>query len=314
MDIKDVNADDTFENEYDFMLQLEPYFFVKRLIKSNIQDNILQLNGKDESAYTTFQNLLSVYTNSFESGKTQVYNFSEELINLMKDSSQDDRKYFSLPFPCIFLNNKIYFEKENTWITGILIIDNNSQSILDTMKFKLKGDNIGMYYIGHTEGKMFHGVIPNFNSMLKDEGKFQCLGGIKPFYLKIYDLVYSIINLISVEHEDIITFVQDNSERNKKRIKREKETYPNKIKYIKLGGKTLRYAKAYSHAKTSSQFKSYVHGFFRTYKDDRYVNMQGKTQWIFPFVRGAELPERPELQLVKVSATEEFMESIKNGN
>jgi len=299
----------------DWANQLEPYFFIQDIVKVMSNHRVPLRAELDEK---TFYKVVDVFDYVFTKGM-KVYNFSKELVELVKDSKLENYDYIKMPFPYFFINNKIYFEKHRTWLHGILVIDNNYMDVNFSKKYNLLQDNLSIFYIGFRKGETMHGFIPNFNNhILQHEAEFVDGGlkivkdPLKPYYKDCYNFIYSLVNLLTTEHEDLVSFKQDNTERNIKREKKGKQPIPN-YRYIKLGGKTLAYAKAYSKAKSSVEFKTYVQGFFRTYKSDRYVNMQGKTQWIFPFVKGADLPERPELQLVKVSATNEFMERIRNG-
>lgn len=301
------------ENKTDvnYLLHTEPHYFIKKMIKSESLQQALKDDGSQlTKEHISFRAILSVNDICIKHTYQQHYYFSDDIIDIMQNSNANNLDYFRLPSGSVFINNKIYLKSKDTWITGLLIVDNNSIPTEYALHLDLKPNNIGIYYFGVSDGCMIHGYVPNATDMVKED--FEKNENL--YFVELYNFIHSTLNLLNIKNDDIISFNQDNTERNIKREKRKKATFPQKVKYVKLGGKTKAYTEAYRNAKNSMQYKTHVNGFFRTYKDDKYVNMQGKTQWIFPFVKGADLPERPELQLVKVSATEEFIEKIKSDN
>jgi hypothetical protein len=65
-----------------------------------------------------------------------------------------------------------------------------------------------------------------------------------------------------------------------------------------------KYALFYSTHRAEISHSFIVQGHYRTYKDDRFVNMKNKTIKIFPYIKGIDLP----------SDLKEFVEYRMRGN
>jgi hypothetical protein len=211
-----------------------------------------------------------------------------------------------LPFNDIFIDTLIDLGKLQ--ITGIHLLA--ATRLGKGTKFKIIGaeegedyDNISYFYFVKDKQKpemiyYEYGMILSDEDLEQkyrkdiqqriDEGEpisfdeaVNAAKNIKIFTMNFLDL----LNNPEVE----IVSRKPNEERNIKRIGVGKQIIPTRH-FVVVKGKIKEYIE---QMKTGKHFsyghRFWVRGFFRTYEDDKFVNMKGKKKWVMPFLKGSGL-------------------------
>ena len=293
----------------------EEYINLAERIKEQID------NEEDKNSSLVYIKILYNLNHAFNRREDcKIIELSEDIKQLFIDTETEDFTYYPLPSPYLFINETFDFGDKK--IYGVLLVDN--RQLTERMYDEMPKEDISAFFIGSVDGQMTHYAYPKINEFLKRTKSMENISSIikdmgmknEKLFLenknnleiikKVCLLSNVMSNILSSEHQDIIYVEQNNKERNKKRQKRGKPALPSNVRYIKLGGQSLVYASAYRKERQKQRFKSRVKGFPRTYKHHRYTKMRGVTTWILPFIRGVELPDRPELQLFRVSKSKDF--------
>jgi len=104
-------------------------------------------------------------------------------------------------------------------------------------------------------------------------------------------IVANLLNLINNDHKDIeLIEIEVSDEHNKKRIKRGKESQRDKL-LIRLGGTLRLYAEHFQQHRNNISIHFLVRGHWREFKAPRYTQARGTKKWIYPFYKGADLPD-----------------------
>lgn len=197
--------------------------------------------------------------------------FNKNAINIegigvsKKYSHQLSKLYYAIMFPLFEIKDgvaeKHYIEFD---INGRTEYDDISNALLERTIVKLNRDLVDMK-IYEEKLKNTSDSIDLIKYVLNYVWNFIFSLSNKNIELKIIEKPYK--NKINFENNDMVV---------KKMID------------IKVGKNVKRYLKEYEKAKRKCNFKEsfIVRGYWRTYRNDRYVNKKGQTQWIPPYIKG----------------------------
>ena len=246
-----------------------------------------------------------------ENDSCTVFELEKDLLELLADTESTEFVYRPLPYPAVFINNDIMLG--GTLHRGLLAVDVNQIELDEFPKLK---DTLVLISFDINKQNLSFSIMSldnlDFDSDFKKDSSYvhKSKSQRNLAFKNIIGFFNNLLWTLSYKNDDIEFIEYDHRESNKKREKRGKYPRPDFVKYLRLGGKTRIYTKAYLEAKNSLEYQSFVKGFFRHYRSDRYVNKQGDVDWIMPHIRGADLPERPEIRLVKISATDKLKEEL----
>jgi len=232
--------------------------------------------------------------------QAHIFHVDENVTKLLS-LTKNKIRFMHLPFNNLFIDCKINFGR--LCIEGIHLI---ACKPLESTKFTVieDGDYSNFhffYFITDTqklEAKYFeYGMIETSDELetkFKEDIKTRCeeeeidFGEAMNTSKNVKIFIMNFLDLLNNPEVELVERKAD-EERNIKRASQGKWIIPTR-RFVVVKGKIKEYIE---QMKTGKHFsyghRFWVRGFFRTYEDDKFVNMKGKTKWVMPFLKGCGL-------------------------
>jgi len=229
----------------------------------------------------------------------RVVELDEKVMPLI-ETTDNEVFYRNCPFDCCFINNKFRFK--DYIVLGVFVFNYSRYSDFIKTSIGIEED-IGILFLSYRlgdEGEYFHYYYLVDGCLVEDELK-ETLSKkeqkkVEALRSYVGNIVCNFIDFVTTEKEyDLIEKPKDDL-LNKKRIRRGKSPHPNRV-YIRLNGKLKERADAFQKGMLKYSHRFLVRGFWRHYRNSRYINMQGKKQWVYPFWKGQGEIAKPQYKV-----------------
>lgn len=236
----------------------------------------------------TNSNIPELICNMKSKEEFRLLELDEKVLPLIKTT---DNKIFyrHSPLNCFFINHK--FKLFDHTVLGIFVFDYGIFSNEVRTSYGINED-LGILFLSHKEGdneEYFHYFYLENPHLAKDKLREQCspeeYKKVEKMRQIVKTYVCNLIDFMTEEKDYEMTNHPKDNIRNMKRIKRGKSPIPHRV-YIKLTGKLKLRAEAFESGMKKYSHKFLVRGFWRHFRSSRYVNVQGKKIWVYPFWKG----------------------------
>ena len=290
-----------FKMLQDFYLRLEPYQYFqvyleahKRFSNSQNQDELDRFRYlfKNAKEFITQKAFIETGEIAFIIPEIRILNIDEDLLPIIQDT-KPDYSDLKMKYPVMFINQQI--KVENGIINGFLLVD-YEQIERDHPELAWEKDetntSIRILAIGIDlkHEFEFYSVHPVVDDKIDDKKIFiedkEENKAMRKLSIKARELACNLLNLLVNDNKEIEYIdVKVSDEQNRKRHARGKLPMKDTTT-LRVGGFLKRYATEYKANRGSVHVRYHVGGFWRHYNSERYKEMKGQKQWIYPHYRG----------------------------
>jgi hypothetical protein len=230
-----------------------------------------------------------------ESGQIMIYCLNKKNIELDSDlipliEDTDFPKEIShIPWDYFFIDNNFVLNEEII-IKGLAVAKspfNDCYLYIGTIYFKQYNQSVNLTFRNdYNDEKVTNNEILNKASDTSEVLLIRKYLIEHNNYLRdyLFKIINNFVTFINNSHSDI-EYIDKIFYNSKSRINRGKLPNTN-CTYIKLQGKIKQYAINYKSNRAIMNMMYLVRGHWRNYIAERYVNVKGKKEWIYPYYKG----------------------------